>query len=59
MSFINRAVVDVRKPLVEARFPFSRAKSLSETMTWCATDYYTVSGGHASLISGLRGVAVG
>lgn len=41
MSFINQALVDVRKPLVEARFPFSRAKSLSDTMTWCATDYYT------------------
>lgn len=41
MPFINQALVDVRKPLVEARFPFNRAKSLSDTMTWCATDYYT------------------
>lgn len=41
MSFIDTAVVDVRKPLLEARFPFSRAESLGDTMKWCATDYYT------------------
>ncbi len=41
MSFIDKSVVDVRKPLVEARFPFSRSKRLSDAMTWCATDYYT------------------
>lgn len=41
MSFIDKAAVDVRKPLAAARFPFNRAKDLAEAMTWCATDYYT------------------
>lgn len=41
MSFINTAVVDVRKPLLAARFPFSRAQSLAKALKWCAVDYYT------------------
>ncbi len=41
MSFINKAVVDVRKPLLAARFPFIRSEHLRDAMTWCATDYYT------------------
>lgn len=41
MSFVDTAVVNVRKPLLEARFPFSRAESLAAAMKWCATDYYT------------------
>ncbi|NBB98150.1 MAG: hypothetical protein GVY34_08265 [Alphaproteobacteria bacterium] len=30
MSFIDTALVDVRKPLLEARFPFGRAERLGE-----------------------------
>ncbi|MCI5040527.1 MAG: ATP-binding protein [Donghicola eburneus] len=41
MSFINEAVVGIRKPLLEARFPFIRSEHLRDAMTWCATDYYT------------------
>ena len=41
MSFIDKAAVDVRKPLMEARFPFNRADDLAEAMKWCASDYYT------------------
>lgn len=41
MSFIDKVAVNVRKPLVEARFPFDRADALAAAMTWCATDYYT------------------
>lgn len=41
MSFINKALVDVRLPLQEARFPFIRSENLRDAMTWCATDYYT------------------
>ncbi|GAA5064009.1 ATP-binding protein [Roseibacterium beibuensis] len=40
MSFVNEAVVDVRKPLMEARFPFNRAQDLAEAMTMCVTEYY-------------------
>lgn len=41
MSFIDQAVVQVQKPLMEARYEFDRARKLRETMMWCATDYYT------------------
>ena len=41
MSFVDKAVVDVRKPLQEARFPFIRSEHLRDAMVWCATDYYT------------------
>jgi len=40
MSFIDTAVVNVRKPLLEARFPFGRADQLGDALKWCATDYY-------------------
>jgi len=40
MSFIDTALVDVRKPLLEARFPFGRSERLRDAMTWCASDYY-------------------
>ncbi|MBY6203226.1 ATP-binding protein [Maritalea mobilis] len=40
MSFVKKSVVDVRKPLMKARFPFNRAQGLAEAMTMCATDYY-------------------
>ncbi len=40
MSFINTALVDVRKPLLAARFPFGRAEKLRDALSWCATDYY-------------------
>ena len=41
MSFVDTAEVNVRKPLMEARFPFNRADDLADAMKWCATDYYT------------------
>ncbi len=41
MSFVDDAVVNVRKPLLAARFPFGRAENLREALKWCATDYYT------------------
>lgn len=41
MSFIDQTLVDVRKPLLEARFSFGRAESLRDAMKWCATDYYS------------------
>ncbi|WP_417812329.1 ATP-binding protein [Thalassospira alkalitolerans] len=40
MNFIDEGVVDVRKPLLAARFPFSRADQLNDAMKWCATDYF-------------------
>jgi len=40
MSFIDTTLVDVRKPLLAARFPFGRAEKLRDALTWCATDYY-------------------
>ncbi|MBU2936461.1 MULTISPECIES: ATP-binding protein [Pacificibacter] len=41
MPFIDTTEVEVRKPLMEARFPFDRADDLADAMKWCATDYYT------------------
>jgi hypothetical protein len=41
MSFINQTAVEVRTPLVKARYPFPRAEKLAEAMTFCVTDYYT------------------
>jgi hypothetical protein len=41
MSFINKAVVDVRRPLVEARFPFKRSSDLKDALEACVIDYYT------------------
>ncbi len=40
MTFIDECVVDVRKPLLAARFPFGRADRLNDAMKWCATDYF-------------------
>lgn len=41
MTFIDKAAVGIRTPLMEVRFPFDRADELVKAMTWCATDYYT------------------
>lgn len=41
MSFINKALVDIRKPLVEARFPFKRSSDLKDALEACVVDYYT------------------
>ena len=41
MSFVDDAVVNVRRPLLAARYPFGRAEGLREALKWCATDYYT------------------
>lgn len=41
MSFVDMTVVDVRKPLKKARFPFHRADDLTNAMKACVTDYYT------------------
>lgn len=40
MSFVDDAVVNVRKPLLAARFPFGRAESLRKALKWCVNDYY-------------------
>jgi len=41
MSMVDMTVVDVRKPLKMARFPFHRADDLTNAMKACVTDYYT------------------
>lgn len=40
MSFINQEAINMKRPLMEAHFPFNRAETLAKTMTWCATDYW-------------------
>lgn len=41
MSFLNKHVANVSKPLKAAHFPFPRGERLFDTMSWCTTDYYT------------------
>jgi len=40
MSLVNMSMVEVKKPLIEARYPFNRSKVLMDAMIDCVTDYY-------------------
>ena len=41
MSFINAQVVAASAPLHARPFPLTRGHELKDTLSWCATDYYS------------------
>jgi|TARA_R110000796_G_scaffold184075_1_gene300657 hypothetical protein len=40
-QFVRTEVVEFSAPLKEAHFPFPRAESLFDALSFCVTDYYT------------------